>query len=185
LTVTGIVGGYQGPGAKAAIPTGAAAKLDFRLVPDQDPREIDHLVREHIVQLTPAGVRARVRTHMSAKPALIDRSHPVLGAAARAYQWAFGAQTVFLRNGGTIPVVNLLQEVLGIPVVLMGFGLPDDRIHGPNEKFHLPNFFRGIETSSLFLAELGASRSERRMLTASCASAIPRANASQGERYDH
>jgi acetylornithine deacetylase/succinyl-diaminopimelate desuccinylase-like protein len=122
---------------------------------------------------------------MSAKPALIDRSHPVLGAASRAYQRAFGAQTVFLRNGGTIPVVTLLQEVLGIPVVLMGFGLPDDRIHGPNEKFHLPNFFRGIETSSLFLAELGASRSERRMLTARCASAIPRANAGQGGRYDH
>ena len=186
LTVTGIVGGYQGPGAKAAIPTGAAAKLDFRLVPDQDPREIDRLIREHVVQLTPAGVRARVRTQMSAKPALIDRSHPVLGAAARAYHRAFGARAVFLRNGGTIPVVNLIQEVLGIPVVLMGFGLPDDRIHGPNERFHLPNFFRGIETSSVFLAELGASRSMRRMPTVSRASAISvRVNAGQGERYDH
>ncbi len=186
LTVTGVVGGYQGPGAKAAIPTGATAKLDFRLVPDQDPREIDRLIREHIVQLTPAGVRSRVRTQMSAKPALIDRSHPVLGAAARAYHRAFGAQAVFLRNGGTIPVVNLIQEVLGIPVVLMGFGLPDDRIHGPNERFHLPNFFRGIETSSVFLAELGASRSVRRMPTVSRASAIPvRVNAGQGERYDH
>jgi acetylornithine deacetylase/succinyl-diaminopimelate desuccinylase-like protein len=102
---------------------------------------------------------------MSARPALIDRSHSVLGAAARAYHRAFGAQTVFLRNGGTIPVVNLLQEILGIPVVLMGFGLPDDRIHGPNEKFHLPNFFRGIETSCLFLAELGGEARGRMRIT--------------------
>jgi acetylornithine deacetylase/succinyl-diaminopimelate desuccinylase-like protein len=173
LTVTGIVGGYQGPGAKAAIPTGAVAKLDFRLVPDQDPHQIERLIREHIAQLTPTDMRARVRTQMSAKPALIDRSHPVLGAAARAYHRAFGAQTVFLRNGGTIPVVNLIQEVLGIPAVLMGFGLPDDRIHGPNEKFHLPNFFRGIETSSIFLAELGASRGERRVRTTSRESPPP------------
>lgn len=108
-------------------------------------------------------MRSRLCTQMSAKPALIDRSHPILEAAARAYHRAFGTQTVFLRNGGTIPVVSLIQEVFGIPVVLMGFGLPDDRIHGPNEKFHLPNFFRGIKTSSLFLAELGAWRGERQV----------------------
>jgi acetylornithine deacetylase/succinyl-diaminopimelate desuccinylase-like protein len=79
-----------------------------------------------------------------------------LGAAARAYHLGFGTPPVFLRNGGTIPVVNLIQATLGIPAVLMGFGLPDDRIHGPNEKFHLPNFFKGIETSIQFLAEVGA-----------------------------
>jgi acetylornithine deacetylase/succinyl-diaminopimelate desuccinylase-like protein len=163
LTVTGIAGGYRGQGGKAAIPTSAVAKFDFRLVPDQDPQEIDRLIREHIVRLTPRTMHARVSTQMSARPALIDRSHPVLGAAARAYHGAFGAQTVFLRNGGTIPVVNLIQEILGIPAVLMGFGLPDDRIHGPNEKFHLPNFFRGIATSCLFLAELSGWRGESRI----------------------
>jgi acetylornithine deacetylase/succinyl-diaminopimelate desuccinylase-like protein len=165
LTVTGIGGGYQGQGAKAAIPTSAVAKFDLRLVPDQHPQEIDRLIRDHIAQLTPSSIHARVSTQMSARPALIDRSHSVLGAAARAYHRAFGAQTVFLRNGGTIPVVNLLQEILGIPVVLMGFGLPDDRIHGPNEKFHLPNFFRGIETSCLFLAELGGEARGRMRIT--------------------
>jgi acetylornithine deacetylase/succinyl-diaminopimelate desuccinylase-like protein len=91
----------------------------------------------------------------------------VLGAAALAYHRAFGAPTVFLRNGGTIPVVNLIQEILGIPAVLMGFGLPDDRIHGPNEKFHLPSFFRGIVTSVLFLAELGGWGGDSRIRTTS------------------
>ena len=156
LTVSGIVGGYQGPGVKAAIPTRAVAKLNLRLAPDQDPHEIDNLFREHIAHMTPLGVRTRVRTLMSAKPALSDRTHPALGAAARAYHLGFGIPPVFLRSGGTIPVVNLMQAILGIPVVLMGFGLPNDSIHGPNEKFHLPNFFRGIETSIQFLNEVGA-----------------------------
>ncbi len=93
---------------------------------------------------------------MSAKPVLIDRDHPAFEAAIRAYRRSFGNLPVFLRNGGTIPVVNLIQETLGIPVVLMGFGLPDDHIHAPNEKFHLPNFYKGIETSILFMAEVGA-----------------------------
>ena len=156
LTVSGVVGGYQGPGVKAAIPTCAVAKLNFRLVPDQDPREIDQLFRDYVAGITPPGVRTGIRTLMRANPALVDRTHPAIVAAARAYHQAFGAPTIFLRNGGTIPVVNLIHEILGIPVVLMGFGLPDDRIHGPNEKFHLPNFHKGIATSIRFLAEMGA-----------------------------
>jgi acetylornithine deacetylase/succinyl-diaminopimelate desuccinylase-like protein len=156
LTASGVVGGYQGPGVKAAIPTCAVAKLNFRLVPDQDPREIDRLFREYVARITPPGVRTGIRTSMRANPALVDRTHPAIVAAARAYHQALGAPTIFLRNGGTIPVVNLIHEILGIPVVLMGFGLPDDRIHGPNETFHLPNFHKGIETSIRFLAEMGA-----------------------------
>ncbi len=171
LTVSGIAGGYQGSGVKAAIPACAVAKLNFRLAPDQDPREIDQLFREYIAQIAPSGVRTRVRTLMYAEPALIDRTDPALIAAAQAYRRAFGAPAVFLRNGGTIPVVNLLQKILDIPVVLMGFGLPDDRIHGPNEKFHLPNFHKGIETSIQFLAEVsstgavvrGATRNRERL----------------------
>lgn len=158
LTVSGIIGGYQGPGVKAAIPTHAIAKLNFRLAPDQDPDEIDQLFREYVIRITPRSLQTRVRTLMRAKPALIDRAHPAIVAAARAYHQAFGAPTVFLRNGGTIPVVNLIHDILETPVVLMGFGLPDDRIHGPNEKFHLPNFHKGIETSIWFLAEMGARR---------------------------
>lgn len=158
ITVTGINGGYRGAGVKAAIPAHALAKLDFRLVPDQDPQEIDHLFRKYIGQIVPPGMRIRIRTFGSSRPALIDRKHPALIATARAYHHGFGTAPVFLRNGGTIPVVNLIQETLHIPVVLMGFGLPDDRIHGPNEKFHLPNFFNGIETSTRFLMEISKWR---------------------------
>jgi acetylornithine deacetylase/succinyl-diaminopimelate desuccinylase-like protein len=158
LTVCGVVGGYQGPGVKAAIPARAVAKLNFRLAPDQDSREIDELFREYVARITPSGVRTRVRTLMRAEPALIDRADPALMAAARAYRQAFGGPAVFLRSGGAIPVVNLFQKILEIPVVLMGFGLPDDRIHAPNEKFHLPNFHKGIETSIRFLAEMSVQR---------------------------
>jgi acetylornithine deacetylase/succinyl-diaminopimelate desuccinylase-like protein len=156
LTVNGIVGGYQGPGGKGVIPARALAKLSFRLVPDQDPREVDHLFRRHIARITPPTVRSRVRTVSRAKPALINPNHPAMRAAAAAYRRGFGAAPLFLRSGGTIPVVSTFQEALGIPTVLMGFALPDDRIHAPNEKFHLPNFYHGISTSLWFLAAMSA-----------------------------
>jgi acetylornithine deacetylase/succinyl-diaminopimelate desuccinylase-like protein len=156
VTVNGIVGGYQGPGGKAVIPARAVAKLSFRLVPDQDPHEIDRLFRRYIARITPPTVRATIRTHFLAKPAYIDRHQPAIHAAAAAYRSGFNAPPVFLRCGGTIPVVNILQEMLGIPTVLMGFALPDDQMHAPNERFHLPNFYNGISTCIWFLAETGA-----------------------------
>ncbi len=156
LTVNGIVGGYQGPGSKAVVPARAVAKISFRLVLDQDPREIERLFRQHIARITPSTVRSAVRTSFMAKPAVVERSHPAMRAAQLAYHKAFGAEPVFLASGGTIPVVNTFQESLGGPTVLMGFALPDDRMHAPNEKFHLPNFFKGIATSIWFLAQVGA-----------------------------
>jgi acetylornithine deacetylase/succinyl-diaminopimelate desuccinylase-like protein len=156
LTLNGIVGGYQGPGPKAVIPARAVAKLSFRLVPDQDPHKIDHLFRQHIAHSTPPTVRSTIRTFFAAKPVLVNRRHPAIRAAVVAYRKGFGAMPVFLRSGGTIPVVNIFQDVLGIPTVLMGFALPDDRMHAPNEKFHLPNFYNGIATSTWFLAAVGA-----------------------------
>src|SRR5262249_22417801 len=143
LTVNGILGGYQGPGGKGVIPARALAKLSFRLAPDQDAREVDRLFRQHIARLTPPTVRSIVRTLSAAKPALVRRRHPAMRAAATAYRKGFGVAPVFLRSGGTIPVVNMFQRGLGIPTVLMGFALPDDRMHAPNEKFHLPNFYNG------------------------------------------
>ena len=154
LTINGISGGYEGVGGKGVIPSRALAKLSFRLVPDQDPREIEMLFRRHIARITPSTVKSIVRTNQLAKPAVIDRRHPTLHAAAVAYRKAFGAMPVFLRSGGSIPVVSMFQRVLSIPTVLMGFALPDDRIHAPNEKFHLPNFFKGIDTSIWFLWEI-------------------------------
>ncbi len=155
LTVNGIVGGYQGAGPKAVIPARVVAKLNFRLAPDQDPQEIDRLFRRYVADITPPTVRTTIRTQLAAPPALVDRNHPAMRAAAVAYRRGFGAMPVFLRSGGTIPVVNLLHQALGIPTVLMGFALPDDQMHGPNEKFHLPNFFNGIITSICFLSEVG------------------------------
>jgi len=161
LTVNGIAGGYQGPGGKGVIPARALAKLSFRLVPDQDPREVDRLFRRHIARLTPPTIRAHVRTLSRAQPALVSREHPAMRAAATAYRKGFGATPAFLRSGGTIPVVNMFQSALRIPTVLMGFALPDDRMHAPNEKFHLPNFYNGIATSLWFLAAIGATKAMR------------------------
>jgi acetylornithine deacetylase/succinyl-diaminopimelate desuccinylase-like protein len=158
LSICGLTGGYQGEGIKAVIPARASAKLNFRLVPDQDLAEIEALVRRHLARLTPSS---RVTVQPGARPAVLDRRHPVMRAAAHAYRRGFGAAPVFLRSGGSIPVVNMFQEVLEIPTALMGFALPDDRIHAPNERFFLPNFERGIATCLPFLEEMAAVRTER------------------------
>jgi len=158
LVVNGISGGYQGPGGKSIVAPSALAKLQFRLAPDQDPEEIDRLVRRHLARLVPSTVRYRVRSSAGGKPAVVDRNHVAMAAAARAYERAFGRRPVFVRSGGTIPVVGLLEELYGIPTVMMGFALPTSRIHAPNERFHLQTFARGIETCIWFLAELARSR---------------------------
>jgi acetylornithine deacetylase/succinyl-diaminopimelate desuccinylase-like protein len=152
LTLNGMAGGHYGRGAKGIIPARAIAKLSFRLVPDQSPERVAQLFREHIERITPPAVSCSVRTFSAIEPALVDRNHPAVRAAAVAYKKGFGVAPVFIRSGGSIPVVNTFQKILGIPAVLMGFGLPDDHIHGPNEKFHLPNFYTAIATSIWYLA---------------------------------
>lgn len=158
LTINGVTGGYQGSGPKAVIPARASAKLAVRLVPDQNPKEIEQLLRKHIARMTPPTLRSSVRTDLSVNSVLISRRHPFVRAAAKAFQKGFGAAPVFQKSGGTIPAVSFFHNVLGLPTVLMGFGLPDDRIHAPNEKFHLPNFHQGIATSIWYMAEVGAQR---------------------------
>ena len=158
LTLNGIGGGHRGPGGKGIIPAKATAKLSFRLVPDQDPQKIAQLFRDHIERITPAAVQCSVRTFSPIEPALVDRHHPAIRAAAMAYKKGFGVLPVFIRSGGSIPVVNTFQKVLGIPAVLMGFGLPDDHIHGPNEKLSLPNFQKAIATSIWYLAAAAKPR---------------------------
>ena len=155
LTINGITGGYQGAGGKGIIPAQAAAKISFRLVPDQDPRRVEQLFRQQIARITPPAVESTLRTYQMAKPALLDRNHPAMQAAVTAYQRGFGATPVFLRSGGSIPVVNTFQTLLNVPTVLMGFALPDDRNHAPNERFHLGQFYRGIATCIEFLAAIG------------------------------
>ncbi len=155
LILNGISGGYEGPGPKSVIPAKASAKLSFRLVPDQDPREIGRLLRRHIAQVTPSSVRCQIRTGISACPVLIDSRHRAIQAAVVAYERGFHSKPVYLGSGGTIPVINTLQESMGIQPVLMGFALPSDGMHGPNEQFNLSNFDNGIQTSISFLAEMG------------------------------
>src|SRR5207247_2552739 len=134
LTVNGIAGGYQGTGGKGVIPARAVAKISFRLVPDQGPREVDRLFRAYIARITPRTVHSSIRTLSGSKPALINPDHPAIRAAAFAYRKGFGAAPVLLRSGGTIPVLDTLQRALRVPTVLMGFALPDDHMHAPNEK---------------------------------------------------
>jgi len=161
LTVTGLPGGYPGPGLKAVIPSVATAKIDVRLVPDQRPAEIERLMRRHVARVAPATVRTAIRTLSSSRPVTVDRRDPVLRSAAKAYRRGFGASPVLLRLGGSIPAVGLLQGRPGGSTVLMGFGLPDDGIHSHNEKFHLPNFYGGIATSIWFLSDVGRCHAPR------------------------
>jgi acetylornithine deacetylase/succinyl-diaminopimelate desuccinylase-like protein len=151
LTINGVSGGYQGAGDKAVIPSRAKAKLSFRLVPDQDPAEIERLFRHYISFIAPPTVRTAINIHSKSKPVVIDRWHPAIRAGAAACRRGFGTPPVMLRNGGTVPIVSLLKEQLGIPTVLMGFASPADHLHGPNESFRIANYYRGIETSIWFL----------------------------------
>ena len=158
LEVHGIVGGFMGEGAKTVIPAKASAKVSMRLVPRQDPQEILAAFQKEVKRLTPRGLRVEVKTLSTAEPVLMSPSHPSIQAAARALSDTFRQPTVYVRGGGSIPIVARIQESLGIPVALMGFGLPDDRLHSPNEKFHLPNFFAGIRAVTRFWENLAEGR---------------------------
>jgi len=155
LDVNGMWGGYIQPGAKTVLPSRAFAKISMRLVPDQDPEEIAQLAADYLKQIAPPTVSVKVRELHGGDGAIVRRDSPAMQAAFQAYTEVFGREPVFVREGGSIPVVALFQQALDIETVLMGFGLPDDRLHSPNEKFHLPNFYRGIETSIRFMEVLG------------------------------
>ncbi len=155
LELNGIWGGFSGQGAKTVLPAKAGAKISMRLVPDQDPNEIARLAKEYILQLAPPTVRVEVRELHHGAGAIVPRDIPPMVAASEAYEEVFGKRPVFVRGGGSIPVVAEFQKKLGIPTVLMGFGLPGDNLHAPNEKFNLAMFHRGVETVIVFFQKLG------------------------------
>jgi acetylornithine deacetylase/succinyl-diaminopimelate desuccinylase-like protein len=155
LSVNGITAGYQGDGPKAVIPSKASAKLSFRLVQGQHPDHIETLFRNYIDAVTPACIKITVKKTASAKPVLVHPGHSYIRAAACAYEKVFHQKVKFIGSGGTIPVVNLLHENLSMPVIMMGFALPDDNPHGPNERFLLANFQKAIAVSICFITELG------------------------------
>ncbi|MBI4551169.1 MAG: dipeptidase [Candidatus Latescibacteria bacterium] len=157
LEVNGILGGFTGEGSKTIIPSRGMAKVSMRLVPDQTPDRIAALFEEHVTRLAPPTVTVTVKRHSSGKPVLTPTDQSAVQAAAHALERGFGKKPVFIREGGSIPVVATFREVLGLPTVLMGFGLPDCDAHAPNEKFNLKNFYRGMVSAAWFYEELGKS----------------------------
>jgi acetylornithine deacetylase/succinyl-diaminopimelate desuccinylase-like protein len=146
LDVNGIWGGYSGEGAKTIIPAWAAAKLSTRLVPDQDFREVERLLVDHLTSIAPATVRVDARVIHGGAPALTPIEHPGVGVAARALETAFGRAPLFSREGGSIPVVAALEEILGIKSILVGFAAAHGNFHAPNEWMPVANVARGMET---------------------------------------
>ena len=148
LDIHGIAGGFTGEGSKTVIPSKATAKVSMRLVPNQTPEEIFESLKSYLGSLCPPTVKLSVRNIGQAVPVKVDYKHPAIQAAATAYEKGFGHKPVYLRGGGSLPIVHdFVTQISNLrSVVMIGFGLPDDRTHSPNEKFHLPNFYRGIET---------------------------------------
>ncbi len=154
LDVNGLWGGFQGEGAKTIIPSEAHAKVSMRLVADQDPDDIVAKVRRHVADVTPAGVEVSIREMHHATPVRISPDAPAVKAANRALEATFGRAPVAVHSGGTIPVIAIFDEVLGVPSVLMGFGLRTENLHAPNEHFHLENLHRGVEASTRYWYEV-------------------------------
>jgi len=155
LEVHGIAGGFTGAGAKTVIPAKATAKVSMRLVPKQNPEKIIANFKKFVQENTPAGVETDVRI-LSASPAvMVNPNHPAIDVAAHAFRDILGRETVFVRSGGSIPIVGDFARHLSIPTILMGFGLPDDGLHSPNEKYKLSNYYAGIMTIAHFFEQYG------------------------------
>lgn len=153
--VNGIYGGYQGEGAKTVIPAWAGAKVSMRLVPNQDPAKIARLFSDYVKKIAPPGVEVEVSDLHGAEPVLVDIEGPIADAAMDAQEQVWGARPVRIREGGSIPIVATFSKVLQVPVLLIGHGLPDDRLHAPNEKFNISHFYKGIRTIVRLLDEVG------------------------------
>ena len=153
--VHGFRGGFTGEGAKTVIPAVGVAKISMRLVPDMDPKEVFRQYAAYVKKITPKGIKTSVRLISSAPASVVSTESRWIAAAVEAMEQVFKNRTVYMRSGGSIPIVGVFQRNLKIPSVMMGFGLPDDNLHAPNEKFHLPNFYRGIDAVGRYLELLG------------------------------
>ncbi len=155
LDINGIWGGFSGEGAKTVIPAKAGAKVSMRLVPNQKPQEIATLFTRYVSELCPKEVSLQVEALHGAEPVLVSRDLPQVQAAVRAIHAGFGAAPVFIREGGSIPIVNLFKEILGLEaILLLGWGRPDDGAHAPNERFSLNDFKKGIRSAAALFFEL-------------------------------
>ena len=155
LDVHGMPGGFIGAGAKTVIPARASAKVSMRLVPDMNPEEIFKRYSQYVNSLTPKGIQVKIKCWSMAEPIVIRTDNRFVKASTEAMKEVFDRDTVYVRGGGSVPIVGDFEKHLKIPTVMMGFGLPDDNLHAPNEKFHIPNFYRGIESIIRFFQKLG------------------------------
>lgn len=151
LDVNGIWGGYMKEGAKTVLPSKANAKVSMRLVPDQEPKEIADLFKEHVESIAPDTVKVTVTEHHGGHASVTDLDFYGLKAGAQAFEEIYGTEALFSREGGSIPIVADFKRVLGVESILMGFGLTSNAIHSPNENFAIKDFHRGIKTSAKFL----------------------------------
>lgn len=156
--VHGIAGGFTGEGSKTVIPAKATAKVSLRLAPKQDADKVIKAFRNFVAGNTPAGIKTEVRVSAASPAVLVDTDHPALREAAKAFGETLQRPAVYIRSGGSVPIVGDFAEHLGISTVMMGLGLPDDGLHSPNEKFSLNNFFTGIKTVARFMTLYGGSR---------------------------
>jgi acetylornithine deacetylase/succinyl-diaminopimelate desuccinylase-like protein len=154
--VNGLLAGFTGEGAKTVIPAVAMAKVSMRLVPEQEPGKIGKLFERHLKKICPKSVQLQVTRMHGGQPWMAELDHPAIRAAAKAFEKGFGKRPVFTREGGSIPVVATFAQVLKVPSVLMGIGVPDENAHAPNEKLDLGNFHGGILSSAHFFALMGA-----------------------------
>ncbi|MDF1544923.1 MAG: dipeptidase [bacterium] len=152
--VNGITGGYQGEGAKTIIPAVASCKITMRLVPEQDPKDICNKIEKFLLKIAPKSVRVKVDKHGGATAVRVPTDGPWLDAASRAIETGFGKKPVFMKEGGSIPVVADFKRLLGIDTLLIGFGQTDDNIHSPNERFRIADFERGCKTAAALPFEL-------------------------------
>jgi acetylornithine deacetylase/succinyl-diaminopimelate desuccinylase-like protein len=160
LEFNGIVGGWTGHGRKTVLPARALAKLSCRLVPDQEPAEIAALLRKRVADLTPPTVRSEVRVLGQSMPAVIPADNPAIRIAIAAYERGFGVRPILMRKGGSLPILSTFARALDVPIVLAGYGLPTDRVHGPNERFHLECLRKGIRTAISLIDGLKAYRKD-------------------------
>ena len=154
--VNGLLAGFTGEGAKTVIPAVSMAKVSMRLVPDQDPDTVAGLFETYLRKVTPKSVNLSITRLHGGKPWVTDFDNPFVQAAARAIERGFGLEPVFNREGGSIPVVSTFQDVLDLPTVLFGIGLPDENAHAPNEKLDLTNFYKGVVASTVLYEEIAS-----------------------------
>ena len=154
--VNGIFGGYMGKGAKTVLPSWGGAKVSMRLVPDQDPKKIANLFTEYVHSVAPEGVTVEVTSLHGADPVVVEVKGPIVDAALDAMEEIWGARPVRIREGGSIPIVSTFAQVLQCPVLLLGFGLNDDGLHSPNEKFNISHFYNGIRSVARLLDRLSS-----------------------------